>query len=139
MAHPNYIKMHIRTVPELLRDCAETMYQRVKNTLEDEKLEQTQMVVMTGCGYSYAAACNGAEFIEKNRRHPGKGALLSGCFPPPEFGCSAQRGADAFHRSERLRRGGPCCRRADALPDKRRVCCGVFGRYAIGNVLARHR
>ena len=62
MAHPNYIKMHIRTVPELLRDCAETMYQRVKNTLEDEKLEQTQMVVMTGCGYSYAAACNGAEF-----------------------------------------------------------------------------
>ena len=48
MAHPNYIKMHIRTVPELLRDCAETMYQRVKNTLEDEKLEQTQMVVMTG-------------------------------------------------------------------------------------------
>lgn len=30
MAHPNYIKMHIRTVPELLRDCAETMYQRVK-------------------------------------------------------------------------------------------------------------
>ena len=65
MAHPNYIKMHIRTVPELLRDCAETMYQRVKNTLEDEKLEQTQMVVMTGCGYSYAAACNGAEFIEK--------------------------------------------------------------------------
>ena len=44
MAHPNYIKMHIRTVPELLRDCAETMYQRVKNTLEDEKLEQTQMV-----------------------------------------------------------------------------------------------
>ena len=65
MAHPNYIKMHIRTVPELLRDCAETMYQRVKNTLEDEKLEQTQMVAMTGCGYSYAAACNGAEFIEK--------------------------------------------------------------------------
>lgn len=65
MAHPNYIKMHIRTVPELLRDCAEIMYQRVKNTLEDEKLEQTQMVVMTGCGYSYAAACNGAEFIEK--------------------------------------------------------------------------
>ena len=39
MAHPNYIKMHIRTVPELLRDCAETMYQRVKNTLEDEKLD----------------------------------------------------------------------------------------------------
>lgn len=105
MAHPNYIKMHIRTVPELLRDCAEIMYQRVKNTLEDEKLEQTQMVVMTGCGYSYAAACNGAEFIEKIAGIPAR-ALYSVDASRHQSLDVLQRGADAFRRSERLRRGG---------------------------------
>lgn len=76
MPHPNYIKQHIRTIPALLREYAETMDQRVQDALEAPLLKQTQMVVMTGCGYSYAAACNGAEFIEKIAQIPAR-ALYS--------------------------------------------------------------
>ena len=58
MAHPNYIKMHIRTVPELRRLCGNNAIS-VKNTLEDEKLGRHSLVRQAAA----AAACNGAEFI----------------------------------------------------------------------------
>lgn len=60
----NVIRTHIYTVPDLIRSHAEVMGERVRETLPEELLRGIQKVLITGCGYSYAASCQAKYIFE---------------------------------------------------------------------------
>lgn len=64
MPHPNYIKLYVETLPELIERQSEEIYQKLSTRLADGVLKEAGAIVMTGCGYSYAAAANAKEIIE---------------------------------------------------------------------------
>lgn len=60
----NAIRTHIYSIPDLIQSHAGIMWQRVLESLPEYRLSGIQKVVITGCGYSYAAAIQGKYILE---------------------------------------------------------------------------
>ena len=70
MSHENAIRTHIFSIPELLLEQADRTFENVQKVFLKEDLVHIRKIVMTGCGYSYAAGMSAKYIFEKIARIP---------------------------------------------------------------------